>query len=109
SEEMGSAFARWALGRASSDNAADRAPASSTPGSQAANDPGSEAGAPTLDWQEYVNRWAVMLDEAVQAEELRAPWNNGAHKDMRMKIKWPAGELGKLMARVKAKVEALKS
>jgi hypothetical protein len=111
--ETGARLAAWAKGSTTSpptrDDAADQPapPAKST----------AQAGAGEIaipDWQEYVDRWSVIIDEARNAKELHGLWNSPTHKHIRREIIWPEpgaivpDPLAELQARVTQKIEALK-
>lgn len=59
------------------------------------------------DWQEYVERWGVICDDATDAKQLHDTWTGG--RAARNKIMWPEdGTFEQLKAAVEAKIKALK-
>lgn len=104
-EETGRLLARWASGGSQAPAASGRAEASG----------GRSAGlAPEADgttWQEYVERWDVMLAEAKTAEagkQLADTWKSQGHKDVRNSIEWPEdGTFEDLKKRVTDKIKEL--
>lgn len=69
---------------------------------------GQDEGGTNQEWQEYVERWNVTLDDATDAVELGKTWNSIAQKQLRGTIEWPAGSLQALMTRVTNKIADLK-
>jgi len=104
--ETGQRLADWACGTATP--RPKTSPAPSTPSAPPAGDKESEAGGVT--WEEYVDRWSLILEGwGSGAEELLKTWNSDGHKKMRREISyWPPGSLTELMGRVTKKIEALK-
>lgn len=100
--DTGRRLAAWAKGEPTlSRGDAKPAPVSSPASPQ-------EAGAGTIpSWEDYVDRWAVILPEATDAAQLHAAWT--AQKDTRNKITWPDDNtFDDLKARVTAKINLLK-
>jgi hypothetical protein len=112
SEDIGRRLAEWAKGG----TASSPGPAPSPAVDQAAPAGLSKvAGAAEVpEWQEYVEWWGVILDEAKDARELAGLWNSPTHKGIRREMIWPEigmidpDPLDDLTARVTAKINALK-
>lgn len=101
-EAAGRALAEWAKG--SSSPATPPAPAAppAKPAEQAPQD-----GAAGQTWEEYVERWGVILDDATDAGQLGQTWNS--QKSMRNRITWPDDDtFDRLKARVSARIQELK-
>lgn len=89
------------------------AKAPAPPSERAPSDQGGAGAVP--DWQEYVERWDVILDEANDAAALRGAWSTDFHKRQRREIIWPErgtidpDPLDALTARVTRKISDLKA
>lgn len=107
--DTGRQLAEWAKGGATNSplRHPDKPPAVDAP-VPSAEPAGTQGGAG--DWQDYVDRWNVILDDATDARELGALWNSDAHKAARQKIAWPktGSPLGALVTRVSSKIAELK-
>jgi recombination protein RecT len=85
---------------------APSAPAADQPAA-AQMEPRAAAGA-VPEWQDYCNRWDMVLEEATDAQKLGEMWNGDAHKKQRRAIEWPPGELEALKSRVESVLAELK-
>ena len=104
--ETGRRLADWARGTATPQP--ETAPAPPTPSTPPAGD--KESGAGEVTWQEYVDRWGLILEGWERdGKTLGDTWNSEGHKRMRREIPyWPPGALPELMGRVSKKIEGLK-
>lgn len=104
----GQRLAAWAKGEPVS--AATTASQRTTPAADQAapaGAPRSDAGAATPSWEDYVDRWAVIVTNATDAATLHKQWNDD--KATRKAITWPADDtFADLQARVVAKIAMLK-
>ncbi len=110
SETMGEAFATWAKGGTTpAQTQPTQTPsATSRPAPQSSEDDGA-GGASIPSWEDYVDRWAVILPSATDARQLHSAWS--AQKDTRNMIAWPDDDgktFGELKERVEAKIKMLK-
>lgn len=100
SERAGQLLAEWARGGKPSPQtqpAADQAAPSTM------NKPDGAAAVPT--WEDYVDRWAVILTEATDAKQLHKTWSE--QRATRNLINWPEADSadGDVFADLKARVE----
>ena len=99
-ENTGRALAQWAKGgqpsAAQPPNvpAADLAPPDAQPNDQTSGGAG-------ITWDEYCERWTVMLEDGSPAQ-IGETWNSEAHKRMRREIAPTKEQLGELMSKVTA-------
>lgn len=77
--------------------------------------PGESGAANVPTWQQYVERWDIMLDnEEATARQIGEAWNSDDHKKLRRMIDWPAkgsiepDPLDELTRRVAAAISARK-
>jgi hypothetical protein len=104
----GQRLATWAKGGAaptqpaSTSGDAKAAPSDHRP---ATDQSGAAAIIPS--WEDYCERWTVVLEESTDAKQLHTAWTN--QKDTRNKITWPEDDtFDKLRARVTDKIAKLK-
>lgn len=116
--ESGRALAEWARGGKSVPEPADleQATGAADQGAPAPTSPQAQAGAPKVpEWEDYVDRWDAILEEATDAKQLHELWSSDVHKQMRRAIDWPERKEGihdplvGLTQRVTAKIANLKA
>lgn len=106
SEQAGRALAEWAKG---GDPSPQQQPNGTvrTAADQPAPAPSTGAGE-VQSADEYAERWAVILDDAKDAQQLADLWNSPAHKKQRNAITWPDDAFDTLKKRVSDKIAALR-
>lgn len=106
-EEMGAAFARWAMGEISSPpapTAKSVAPASELSGHQ--RGAGAADNIPTA--ADYWLQWEAKIRDATRVDQIGPPWN--ADKDLRKQIAWtPTHAYAALKAKVLSAVDSMKA
>ena len=86
--------------------------AADTPPAQAHPDAGGDVHIPA--WDDYVDRWDAILEEATDAKQLGELWNSDVHKKLRREIDWPDfnqtghDQARALTDRVRRKIDGLK-
>lgn len=103
-EATGRALAKWAKGGADTKSTTRTAASEAAPPAPPQEPtPGGAAGS----WEDYVERWAVILDDATDAKQLHDTWTAG--RVARNKITWPEDKtFDGLKSRVEAKIKTLR-
>ena len=105
--ETGRALAAWAKGGAATKPASPSGDAKAAPSVESPDNAGGAATKPQS-WEEYVERWGVILDDATDAKQLHDTWAAG--RSTRNAITWPEDQtFDNLKARVEARIKALKA
>lgn len=102
-EEIGRRLAEWAKGGGPA-----TAPAASSSSTSPRVDGGAASSLPDETWDEYAERWTVMLEDADSADQLATLWNSDNHKARRRKIAASDEQLKSLMGKVQARIAALR-